>query len=186
MAWNIQDSAHEMPVSLYQRDTCGAAFSDSTTKMRYLSRINNTAKDDQCHAADRYRFQPSVQGSTGGHAERFHIIAQDQQFCCRCCYAAKEKAWVLAGLRRSGFLAVRPDATGLMRWCGEEDWAKDKPLESKRISKPWLDNRLAHALDEGKRINEPSPHHQKLTCLRYRMRTCQNGCRLVSLSCHWI
>ena len=35
--WNIQDSAHEMPVSLYQRDAYGAAFSDSTTKMRYLS-----------------------------------------------------------------------------------------------------------------------------------------------------
>ena len=53
-------------------------------------------------------------------------------------------------------LAVRPDATGKMRWCGEEDWAKDKPLGSKRISKTWLDNRLAHVLDEGCTINEPN------------------------------
>ena len=43
-----------------------------------------------------------------------------------------------------------------MRWCGEEDWAKDKPLGSKRTSKTWLDNRLAHVLDEGCTINEPN------------------------------
>ena len=176
MAWNIQDSAHEMPVSLYQRDAYGAAFSDSTTKMRYLShqaqstiqakmtsamQLTDTDFSHQFKAAVKSHIDEKVEAMQRDSTELPKISNLDIAFAVDAAMqqmveANEEKAWVLAGLRRNGFLAVRPDATGKMRWCGEEDWAKDKPLGSKRISKTWLDNRLAHVLDEGCRINEPN------------------------------
>ena len=40
----------------------------------------------------------------------------------------EETDWVLAGSRRNGLLAVRPDEQGHLKPCGDRSWAKDKPL----------------------------------------------------------
>ena len=59
----------------------------------------------------------------------------------------RKPKWVVGGLRRNGFLAMRPDEKGKMRKCGDEPWAKDKPLGCKRIHETWLANRFLHEKD---------------------------------------
>ena len=67
-----------------------------------------------------------------------------------------ETDFVLAGLRRNGFLALRPDKHGRMKTCDHEDWAADKPLGSNRVHEKWLRNRYVHVHDEGARIEPPN------------------------------
>jgi len=66
-----------------------------------------------------------------------------------------EDNWVLAGMRRNGFLAVRPDENGHLKWCGDQSWCASMPLGSSRIPASWLENRLADIQQDGAHVPEP-------------------------------
>ena len=49
-----------------------------------------------------------------------------------------------------------PDEQGHLKPCGDQPWAKDKPLGCKRVHEVWLRNRLQHVQNEGRLVPEPN------------------------------
>eukprot|EP00438_Fugacium_kawagutii_P001387 Skav209305 [mRNA] locus=scaffold994:205116:208401:- [translate_table: standard] len=66
-----------------------------------------------------------------------------------------EKQWVLAGLRRNGFLVMRPDQQGKMVHQVDQPWCEDKPIGSSRISQTWMKNRLSWVKEGGMKVEAP-------------------------------
>ena len=65
-----------------------------------------------------------------------------------------ENQWVLAGMRRNGFLVLRPKTEGFAL-AEEEEWAENMPVGSSRLSGQWLEQRLDH-WKGGKEVEKPN------------------------------
>ena len=179
MSWVIGKQAGLYPLSLYQRDSFAAHFSDDTMKSMFMAhqmqaiipprmtsamQLTDTDFSMSFKSHVRRKVDEILKGemrrcAQEGLGENPKMGVERMAECLDYAMRAmikrnNEKDWVLAGLRRNGFLAMRPGEDGRMKWCGEEAWAKDKPLGSTRIHEGWLKNRIIH-VKNGK-IEEPN------------------------------
>ena len=171
MSWVIAKHARMYPASIYQRDCFAASFSDDTMRTMFTAHQiqaiippKMTAMMQLTDTDFSYVFKSLVRKSVDkimaknqkamGTSEVYQMSMKDIAQCLHegmegMVEKNNERQWVLKGLRRNGFLAMRPGRDGIMKWCGEEPWAKDMPLGSDRIHEGWLKNRLAHVEKHG-------------------------------------
>ena len=175
LPWVIKNQANQFPLSVWMRDAYGPAFTADTTKTLFMShQVQSSIMPKMTSAMQltdtdfSHAFKASVRRSIDEQSMRQAARRNEeddhheQQFpkmglkeMALAIDAAMEHMiqmnekteWVVGGLRRNGFLAMRPDEKGKMRKCGDEPWAKDKPLGCKRIHETWLANRFLHEKD---------------------------------------
>ena len=182
MAWSIRDDAKRHPVSLHQRDCFGAAFTTETMSMQHLAhevpcsvmakmtaalqltdtdfshQFKQLARNgvDECIRKGQQKIRKDAVGTSEIYKMSIKDIAQVLHDAMEVMVAKNEQdQWVLSGLRRNGFLALRPDENGIMKYQDGQAWCKDMPLGSTRIPKEWLLNRFTHVKDGGRTISEP-------------------------------
>ena len=172
LPWVIKEQAKQFPVSVWMRDAYGPAFTSDTTKTLFMSHQVQASIMPKMTSALQltdtdfsHAFKASVRRSIdeqsmrqaarrneeeGHHEQQFPKMGIKEMALAidaameHMIQMNEKTEWVLAGLRRNGFLALRPDEHGKMRKCDDEPWAKDKPLGCKRIHQTWLANRFQH------------------------------------------
>ena len=182
MSWSIREQAKESPLSLHQRDCFTGAFSQDVQSHQWVSHqiacsimskmtaaLQLTDTDFSHHfkaiirnevdEVTRSGQQKIRQQDTGG-SDIYKMSIRDiawviDQACEKLHQKNLEEQWVLRGLRRNGFLTLRPSSDGRMILQDHQNWCKDMPVGSSRIPSAWLQNRLAHVEDGGKTIKEP-------------------------------
>ena len=149
MSWVIAKHARMYPASIYQRDCFAASFSDDTMRTMFTAHQiqaiippKMTAMMQLTDTDFSYVFKSLIRKSVGkimaknqkamGTSEVYQMSMKDIAHCLHegmegMVEKNNERQWVLKGLRRNGFLAMRPGRDGIMKWCGEEPWAKDMP-----------------------------------------------------------
>ncbi|CAE7324759.1 unnamed protein product [Symbiodinium sp. CCMP2592] len=177
LPWGIMESAAEYPLSLWMRDCYGPAFSEASMRSMFLShqipslvlpkmtsllQLTDTDFSHAFKAAVRRsldeqhrRHEPGTNARDGPMHESFTKLGIREM--AKALHEAmehmiklnEETNWVLAGLRRNGWLALRPDETGKLKKCDDQPWAQGMRLGCKRVDERWLKNRFLHLSDEG-------------------------------------
>ena len=182
MSWVIKAMSKEHPVALHQRDCFSAAFSSEVMNMQYLAHEASCSVMAKMTAAMQltdtdfsHQFKSLIRGQVdecnrkgmeairldpAAPSEIYKMSLKDVASCIDHAMQTMidknhEDDWVLAGMRRNGFLAVRPDENGHLKWCGDQSWCASMPLGSSRIPASWLENRLAHIQQDGAHVPEP-------------------------------
>ena len=182
MSWVIKAMSKEHPVALHQRDCFSAAFSSEVMNMQYLAHEASCSVMAKMTAAMQltdtdfsHQFKAIIRGQVdecnrkgmeairsdpAAPSEIYKMSLKDVASCIDHAMQTMidknhEDNWVLAGMRRNGFLAVRPDENGHLKWCGDQSWCASMPLGSSRIPASWLANRLAHIQQDGAHVPEP-------------------------------
>ena len=182
MSWVIKAMSKEHPVALHQRDCFSAAFSSEVMNMQYLAHEASCSVMAKMTAAMQltdtdfsHQFKSLIRGQVdecnrkgmeairsdpAAPSEIYKMSLKDVASCIDHAMQTMidknhEDNWVLAGMRRNGFLAVRPDENGHLKWCGDQSWCASMPLGSSRIPASWLENRLAHIQQDGAHVPEP-------------------------------
>ena len=182
MSWSIREQARESPLSLHQRDCFTAAFSQDVqshqwvshqiacsimSKMTAAMQLTDTDFSHNFKAIIRNEVdevtksgQQKIRQQDTGASEIYKMSIRDiayviDQACEKLHQKNLDEQWVLKGLRRNGFLTLRPSSDGKMILQDHQNWCKDMPVGSSRIPSAWLQNRLAHVEDGGQTIKEP-------------------------------
>ena len=182
MSWVIKAMSKEHPVALHQRDCFSAAFSSEVMNMQYLAHEASCSVMAKMTAAMQltdidfsHQFKSLIRGQVdecnrkgmeairldpAAPSEIYKMSLKDVASCIDHAMQTMidknhEDDWVLAGMRGNGFLAVRPDENGHLKWCGDQSWCASMPLGSSRIPASWLENRLAHIQQDGAHVPEP-------------------------------
>ena len=182
MSWVIRDMSHKAGMRLHQRDCFGAAFVDQVRQMQFLAhevpssivakmtsalQLTDTDFSRQFKACVRQSVDETMR--TGMQKQRRDEATPSEQYKMslrdvavaldssmqRMIDRNDEDQWVLAGLRRNGFLAFRPDRSGHMVYQQDQSWCKDKPIGSTRISSHWLKNRMSWIKEAGRSVDPP-------------------------------
>ena len=182
MSWVIRDMSHKAGMRLHQRDCFGAAFVDQVRQMQFLAhevpssivakmtsalQLTDTDFSHQFKACVRQSVDETMR--TGMQKQRRDEATPSEQYKMslrdvavaldssmqRMIDRNDEDQWVLAGLRRNGFLAFRPDRSGHMVYQQDQSWCKDKPIGSTRISSHWLKNRMSWIKEAGRSVDPP-------------------------------
>ena len=165
MSWVIKAMSKEHPVALHQRDCFSAAFSSEVMNMQYLAHEASCSVMAKMTAAMQltdtdfsHQFKSLIRGQVdecnrkgmeairsdpAAPSEIYKMSLKDVASCIDHAMQTMidknhEDNWVLAGMRRNGFLAVRPDENGHLKWCGDQSWCASMPLGSSRIPASWL------------------------------------------------
>ena len=182
MSWVVKAMSKQHPVALHQRDCFSAAFSPEVMNMQYLAhevpcsvmakmtaamQLTDTDFSHQFKSIIRQQVDEcnrkgmeAIRADPAAPSEIYKMSLKDVATCLDHAMQTMidkndEDNWVLAGMRRNGFLAVRPDGNGRLTWCGDQSWCKSMPLGSSRIPASWLENRLAHIKKGGAFVPEP-------------------------------
>ncbi|CAJ1447610.1 unnamed protein product, partial [Effrenium voratum] len=149
MAWSVREQAKSFPLTLWQRDSLAAAFSpDVVRQLRLGHQVQSiiaakmTAQlqltDTDFSAAFKALMRKEMgdlvwKGQEklrrGGSGDIYKAQVEDICLALHHCMEEmmkrnEERWWVLKGLRRNGWLAVRPNLeTSRMEWV-EEEWAE--------------------------------------------------------------
>jgi hypothetical protein len=174
--------SHKAGMRLHQRDCFGAAFVDQVRQMQFLAhevpssivakmtsalQLTDTDFSHQFKACVRQSVDETMR--TGMQKQRRDEATPSEQYKMslrdvavaldssmqRMIDRNDEDQWVLAGLRRNGFLAFRPDRSGHMVYQQDQSWCKDKPIGSTRISSHWLKNRMSWIKEAGRSVDPP-------------------------------
>ena len=174
MAWSVREQAKSFPLTLWQRDSLAAAFSpDVVRQLRLGHQVQSiiaakmTAQlqltDTDFSAAFKALMRKEMgdlvwKGQEklrrGGSGDISQAQVEDICLALHHCMEEmmkrnEERWWVLKGLRRNGWLAVRPNLeTSRMEWV-EEEWAEGMPLGSSRIPHGWLKQRASWLREDG-------------------------------------
>ncbi|CAE7553254.1 unnamed protein product [Symbiodinium sp. CCMP2592] len=172
LPWVIKDQARQFPLSVWMRDAYGPAFTSDTVKTLFMGHqvqssimpkmtsalqltdtdFSHAFKASVRRAIDEQSMRQAARRNEedGHHEQQFPKMGIKEMALAidaameHMIQMNEKTEWVLAGLRRNGFLALRPDEHGKMRKCDHEAWAKDKPLGCKRIHPTWVANRYQH------------------------------------------
>ena len=183
MSWIVRDMSSRLGMRLHQRDMFGAAFVDEVRQMQFLghevasnimskmtaamqltdtdfahefkSRVKHQvdeimragmAKQRQDEAAPSDHYKMSIKDvATAIDAAMEHMVQKNEK-----------DQWVLAGLRRNGFLVLRPNEKGQLIYQSKQNWCKHLPIGSTRISEDWLKNRMSWIKDAGRSVDPPN------------------------------
>ena len=183
MSWVIRDMSKTLGMRLHQRDMFGAAFVDEVRNMQFLGhevasnimgkmtaamQLTDTdfahefkshvkhqvdelmrqgmakQRDDEAAPSDHYKMTIK-DVATAIDTAMEHMVQKNEK-----------DQWVLAGLRRNGFLALRPNEKGQMIYQSQQSWCKHLPIGFTRISENWLKNRLSWIKDAGRSVDPPN------------------------------
>ena len=183
MSWVIRDMSSRLGMRLHQRDMFGAAFVDEVRNMQFLGhevaanimskmtasmQLTDTDfahefksqvkhKVDECmregmakqrvdEAAPSDHYKMSIKDvATAIDSAMEHMVQKNEK-----------DQWVLAGLRRNGFLLFRPNEKGQLIYQTKQDWCKHLPIGPTRISENWLKNRMSWIKDAGHSVDPPN------------------------------
>ena len=183
MSWVIRDMSKTLGMRLHCRDMFGAAFVDEVRNMQFLghevasnimgkmtasmqltdtdfahefkSRVKNQVdelmrqgmanmRNDEAAPSDQYKM--SIKDvATAIDSAMEHMVQKNEK-----------DQWVLAGLRRNGFLVLRPNEKGQLIYQSQQSWCKHLPVGSTRISENWLKNRMSWIKDAGRSVDPPN------------------------------
>eukprot|EP00438_Fugacium_kawagutii_P015848 Skav209332 [mRNA] locus=scaffold241:476:7318:+ [translate_table: standard] len=182
MSWQIREQSAQYPLSLWQRDCFGAVFTDQVRQTQFMghqvqatimskmtSALQLTDTDfshefkslmkrevDEKRRLGMMRQREDVAAPSDIHKLSIMEIAEClDKSMQKMIEKNDEKQWVLAGLRRNGFLVMRPDQQGKMVHQVDQPWCEDKPIGSSRISQTWMKNRLSWVKEGGMKVEPP-------------------------------
>ena len=182
MSWQIRDQSAQYPMSLWQRDCFGAVFTDDVRMSQFLAHqvqatiVSKMTSALQLTDTDFSHEFKSLMRRAVDEKRRVGMMKQRQDEaapsdlhklsireiaeCLDLSMQAMidknhEKQWVLAGLRRNGFLVLRPEKQGRMVHQENQQWCQDKPIGSSRISQTWLRNRMSWVKENGMKVEPP-------------------------------
>eukprot|EP00438_Fugacium_kawagutii_P003448 Skav229316 [mRNA] locus=scaffold2616:95961:99953:+ [translate_table: standard] len=182
MSWQIREQSAMYPMSLWQRDCFGAVFTDQVRQSQFIghqvqatimgkmtSAMQLTDTDFSHEFKSHMRREVDEKRRLGMMRQRADVAAPSDihklsiREIAECLDMSMQKMidkndkkqWVLAGLRRNGFLVMRPDQQGKMVHQIDQPWCQDKPIGSSRISQTWLKNRLSWVKERGMKVEPP-------------------------------
>ncbi|CAE7781713.1 Bbs2, partial [Symbiodinium necroappetens] len=145
LPWVIKNQANQFPVSVWMRDAYGPAFAADTTKTLFMShQVQSSIMPKMTSAMQltdtdfSHAFKAAVRRSIdeqsmrqaarrneedGHHEQQFPKMGLKEMALAidaameHMIQMNEKSEWVLGGLRRNGFLAMRPDEKGMMKKC---------------------------------------------------------------------
>lgn len=183
MAWQIRDMSAKYGLTLWQRDCFGAVFTDQVRQMQFLAhqvpasvlakmtsalQLTDTdfshefkslirrEVDETMRKKNMEQRKDEAAPSDQAKLSIYDMASMLHRSMKKMIEKNEEDQWVLKGLRRNGFLLMRPNQAGHMILQDEQQWCRDKPVGSSRISQTWLAERMSWVKEAGKGIEPPN------------------------------